>query len=440
MAVYYIYSGASGSANGSSWTNAYTTIAGALTSKAAGDIFYVANDHSESTASAVTWTFPGTSASPNQLICVNRSGSVPPVSADLAATGVATTTGTSNLTISGVVYIQGMVLNIGTGAGAALLAVSGIWAYLKNCQINKPSTGVAAHTFGTTSAEGEYVLDNTSFSWGATMTSGIADSRSSKLTWKNTATPFNGVAGANLPTTLINYTLPSPIKLINLDLSSLGSGKTLFTVTAPITAQIINCKLGSSVTIATSDTKFGGADIRVINSDSSNTITRAERYAPEGIETTELTIIKSGGASNGTTGFSRKMASSSLASYYSPLASMPIVVWNDITGSSKNVAVNIVNDGTTLTNADVWIEVDYNSDASFPDGLTAFDGVADILAAGSNQTSDSTSTWTTTGLTTPIKQTLDVSFTPQQKGWFYIRVMLAKASKTIYVDPFPTVT
>ena len=82
MASYYVYSGAGGAADGSSWANAYTTMALALASgKVAGDIFYLAHDHNESTGASVTLTFPGTAASPNKVLCVNRAGSVPPVAA-----------------------------------------------------------------------------------------------------------------------------------------------------------------------------------------------------------------------------------------------------------------------------------------------------------------------------------------------------------------------
>jgi len=86
MASYYIWSGATGSANGTSWANAYTTLTTAFSGKVAGDVFYVAQDHLEATAAAVTLTTAGTSANPSKVICVDRAGSVPPVSADRRTT------------------------------------------------------------------------------------------------------------------------------------------------------------------------------------------------------------------------------------------------------------------------------------------------------------------------------------------------------------------
>src|SRR5829696_6649358 len=100
MANYYVYSGAAGAANGTSWTNAYTTLANAIAgSVAAGDTVYVAHDHAESTAASISHTWPGTATSPVRVICANRAGSVPPVSADLANTATVTTTGNSPITI-----------------------------------------------------------------------------------------------------------------------------------------------------------------------------------------------------------------------------------------------------------------------------------------------------------------------------------------------------
>ena len=47
MAIYYVYSGAGGSNNGSSWANAFTTLTTAFVTEVAGDTLYVAHDHVE---------------------------------------------------------------------------------------------------------------------------------------------------------------------------------------------------------------------------------------------------------------------------------------------------------------------------------------------------------------------------------------------------------
>jgi hypothetical protein len=92
----------------------------------------------------------------------------------------------------------------------------------------------------------------------------------------------------------------------------------------------------------------------------------------------------------------------------------------------------------TLTDAECWIEVQYLGTSGVPLGSFTSDAKADPLTAAANQTSSS-ETWTTTGLTTPIKQKLSVTFTPQEKGYIHAVIHLAKASISIYVVPKLTV-
>ena len=82
MANLYCWSGATGTASGAIWANAKTTLAAALVTEVAGDTIFVAHDHVETTAGALTLTSNGTLANPTKVICVNRAGSVPPVSGD----------------------------------------------------------------------------------------------------------------------------------------------------------------------------------------------------------------------------------------------------------------------------------------------------------------------------------------------------------------------
>ena len=89
---------------------------------------------------------------------------------------------------------------------------------------------------------------------------------------------------------------------------------------------------------------------------------------------------------------------------------------------------------TNLKDDEIWVEVRYLSASASTLGATASDSKATPLTTAADQTT-SGSTWTTTGLSTPNKQKLGATFTPQQKGYVYARVHLAKASTTVYVDP-----
>lgn len=220
-------------------------------------------------------------------------------------------------------------------------------------------------------------------------------------------------------------------------MSALGSGKSLVEASAGNFGRYLfeNCKLGSSVSLTTgSNAGQGGVQAHLINCDSGDTNYRYAKHCYQGDITSETTIVKSSGASDGTTSLARKMVSSANSKFFSPLESDPIVTWNETTGSSITATVEIVNDGSTLTDAEIWLEVEYLGTSGFPLSLFAHDRSSDILATAANQTSSSV-TWTTTGLGSPVKQKLTVTFTPQEKGVVKARVMLAKASQTVYFDP-----
>src|SRR4051812_1694563 len=114
MANVYVRSAAAGTGTGADWTNAFTTLAAALTAGAAGDSFWVSEDHAETGTSAKTMTSPGTVSNPCFVYCVDHSGSVPPVSADLRTTATITTTSTGDMTTAGSMYVYGTIFSCGT--------------------------------------------------------------------------------------------------------------------------------------------------------------------------------------------------------------------------------------------------------------------------------------------------------------------------------------
>jgi hypothetical protein len=97
--------------------------------------------------------------------------------------------------------------------------------------------------------------------------------------------------------------------------------------------------------------------------------------------------------------------------------------------------VEILTDSVTaLNNDDIWMELEYLPNSSDTQGSLVNDSKSNILAANAAQPT-STATWTTTGITNVMKQKLQITFTPGQKGAVRARVFLAKASTTVYVDP-----
>jgi hypothetical protein len=176
-----------------------------------------------------------------------------------------------------------------------------------------------------------------------------------------------------------------------------------------------------------------GAVVSLVNCDDGATQYKQARQDYAGKLTHEATILRSGGASDGTTPISHKVVTNANASKIYPHKGMPIIVWNSDVGASKTATIEIVNDGTTLKDDEVWLELDYLGNSSYPLG-SCINTCPDILASGASLASSSES-WTTTGLASPVKQKVAASFTPQLPGWVRVTPNFARASKTIYYDP-----
>lgn len=436
MASYYVYSGAAGAGTGADWANAYTTLSLAVAGKAAGDIFYIAHDHGQSVAASLTITSPGTPALLCQYLSVNRAGSVPPVSADLRTTSAITTTGASPINMRGSFYAEGIVFNIGTGASAA---VSQFGETGPHTQIYKNCSPKQVTTHATTRLElgadlgNLIVFDNTAVTFG-----GISQTirPACNFIWKNTASALLG----SVPTNLFGFNTSSGVVdgfkalLMGVDLSAMGSGKTIVPATANgsgASFTFVDCKIDAAVTLAGNPTSPGGVEIDFIRTAGSGINYSQARYRYQGTLTEETTIVRTGGASDGTTPLAWKIVTTANAHWFAPFECPPIAIWNDTTGSAVTATVEGIWGGGAVPNDDeIWCEVEYLGNASFPIASFVNDSKADVLAAAAGQSAGS-GTWG--GSTTKFK--LNVTFTPQMKGWIFLRVKAAKASSTFYIDP-----
>ena len=434
MATYYVKSGATGSANGSSWTDAFTTLAAAAAVDVAGDTIYVSHLHSES--GVTTFAGAGTSTASVKIICADDSATPP--------TGIASTaqiTASTAYTVLGSAYLHG--LNFQSTAVIELNAgVSGTQFY-SNCSFYTTSTGSSGSIQSASTANNTYrtVLKDCTFRFSnannlfkvfgeTVINGGSAD--------PSTATP---TALFGFPTDRSSGTLVCN----GFDFSNFASTVNLCKGSGTAASQKMifrNCRLpaGWSGLLVSSGLSSLGQRFEMYNCDSGDTNYRlwVEDYA--GSTKSETTITRSGGASDGVTPLSWRMAASARAVYPDgSLESPEIVVWNDTVGTAKTVTVEVLTDGVTLKDDECWLEVQYLGTAGYPLGLFASDAKADVLATAADQAT-STETWTTTGLTTPVKQKLSVTFTPQEKGFVHAKVMLAKPSTTVYVCPKASVT
>jgi hypothetical protein len=121
-----------------------------------------------------------------------------------------------------------------------------------------------------------------------------------------------------------------------------------------------------------------------------------------------------------------------------PLISPEIYFYNTTVGSPVTVTVEVITNNVTLTNLDIWLDVMAMNTASST--LGSWTSSASALLSSATNLPSSSESWTTTGLTTPVRQKLSVTFTPQVVGDFIAIVRLARASTTVYVDPAAVVT
>jgi len=396
MALVYVYSGAAGAGTGADWTNAYTTLAAALTAKAAGDTFYVAHDHAETKASAMTMTPPGTAASPNAIVCVDRAGSVPPVSADLRTTATVSTTGASAITFAGgYAYWYGIAFSNATGSAAmTVLSATGSYVF-ESCELLQGGTQASAvFQIGTGNGgiglRAEFI--NTPF--GFLSVNQYITVRCCRVIWRDSVGLKTGGSYV-VPTNLFNVSnRTGTIRIEGVDLSAMGSGKTIVAANPdPCEFWIKDCKLNSAVTVAATPTTPGGAETYLTRSDSSAANYRAEKYSYAGTETTETTLIRTGGASNGTTGFSAKIVTTANAKWQQPFEALPLAAWNGTVGSSVTVTIEGMWNAASLPNNDeLWFDVEGLATTGSPLGDFATGTKADILATGAALTA-STQAW-----------------------------------------------
>jgi len=390
---WYVRSGAAGTGDGLSWTNARTTLT-TMTSVVAGDTIYVAHDHAEAPGANLTVTFPGTPANPNIVLCVLNTATHPVASTDWRTTGSVATTGIFSITTAGSAYIYGLTFNAGiTAAGICGLTIGlngNCFQYYDACVLRLSSTTNSASTRITIGATGNgtpsrIVLNNTQMSF-----NGIAYNLAlsqGEIEWRNTGTPFP----ASVPTTLIAVvSQPILFTFEGIDFSSMVAGKSFIgTINSQYRLNFYGCKFGGG-TISPATTS-PAAEVYVVGSGlaASTTTSLAQKYALEGTETTDITIIRTGGASDGTVSVSRAYTPAAGALSLRPYAGLPMVKWNDTTGSNVTVTLyGIWNAAALPTNAQIWFETAWHGDATSPLMALQHNSRSNLSAAATNWTTD----------------------------------------------------
>jgi hypothetical protein len=170
-----------------------------------------------------------------------------------------------------------------------------------------------------------------------------------------------------------------------------GTGTTTATSQALLFA---DCKLNGSATLASTPVDRAGptSDFVRCSSDTKTYIQR--RYTYSATLQEEATVIRTGGASDGTTGISWKITTTANVVWHHPFEAFPIVIWSATTGANVTATLaGIWNAAALPNNDDIWAEIEYLGTAGTPLGTYCKGSKSNILASNAALTADSTSAW-----------------------------------------------
>jgi hypothetical protein len=396
-----------------------------------GDRVFLSSDHSES--GNASWDFNNLTSAFGliQLISVNRAGSVPPVAADILNGASITNAAGANFQVDAHCNLLWQGITFTSVNGFAFNTSATKSYYFKNCAF--VLSAVSNATFRT-AAPCKIILDNTTIQFGhigQVITAGTFGQ--GELSWINTP---NAIIGATLPTFLFsNGGTSLTVTCRGVDLSAIV-GTLLKTASAGVITKVLldSCKIAPGVTryALTSTTGDPAYDeIELVNCfDGTNIIN--ERHTAAGDVITDATTTLSGGTRDNVGGYSHKLVSSARSDVCTmPLDGFWLDVGNTGVGVAKTATVEIVS-SAVLNNNDIKLQLEYMGISG--SALASFgESLASMLTAAAALPSSSAS-WNNPP-STPQKQFLQVSFTPQTAGRVKGLVRLGKPSTTVWVNP-----
>ena len=406
MANYFVSSasGAGGAGNGSSWANAFLTLAAANAFPiAAGDTLLVGDDHAEWTSGSVTVSLPsfGVSTTPNNIIVVDHTKPSPSIPADLKigayGAGSLSASGNINFNFSGYVYglyVRNGVDAVGVGVATSAISIqcqSSRTFYFDSCTFLNSSTGTSLLIM---SPGGSEWLDfkNCTF---INLTANVAFLLSGcwvKLT--NCTFTFPGASATNY---FFQTGTFSQATFEGCDFSQFGGTYLVnHTSNGGIFHTFKDCKLpaGTPFTLANA-LRPNSNSVWVVNCDSGNKNYRNELYDYGGELHTSTSVVRTGGASQGTA-YSWKVTTNANVRWYAPFKLMALSIWNAAIGAAKNVTIEGIADTRDFfqlpLNDEIWFDVEVLENTSFPQG-TYRSGTKAVPFATGSALSASTAAW-----------------------------------------------
>lgn len=439
MAILHVSVSGSSTSPYETWAKASTDIDTIDSIAAAGDTVYISHVFDSGYVATTTLDFSnGTRANPVTIFSSDETtGS--PIDGDAGnyAAGALISTTTGVLAINGHIRTWGMaVTTLGTTADITLNAGTDarhIWTEAVITNADKLNICVGTRT--------SVVFLYSSFTRGSALGEGItvqgagSDSLYSNCTFTKSSGEDNlvkSIGGSGQYITFLGCNVSDFGTILS---GSFGSGFLL----------LRGCEVSSGV-VLTAQT-VTGEGIIALEACSNGTITIPELGITEfetfyGTVKSSTSRFRTSGADDGeqANAHSWEMVSNTNdLEFVNALVGPPIVVWDD--GGVEKTFKIFVASGVTYQDDELWIEL--QGPAKATSTATRYVERSNDATAGSvpmnprdtpvNLTTDAVSAWNGTGVGT--KQELAITYTPGIAGPVTIRVFLAKASSTVYIDP-----
>lgn len=444
MANIYVRSTTGSDENsGAGWSAAKATLAGAVSIAAPGDTIFLSQSHAEYFgATGYTFISPGTVGSPIRIVGVSDTAEPPTT---LAVTKPILNATTGSIIFKGSVELENIDVSVGSGASVNSLGLS-IFDSTTGVGVARHSRLKLSHlaggrpiAFGVSLGRGSLgIFNECEFSLGGT--AGMLQA----LNFTKGRYEFNDCwlsAGMNKPLYLLSVGSdqygPVDVLFSGFDCSTMPSDFALLRSGLNINMFIIfrNSKFPASWTESifhTSDVPTGSV-VEFHNCTAGSALIKYLRQDNAGVIRNHDTHVRTGGSNDGAN-YSLRYNTNANASNVNALIGpeLPAPYISTVGVPVTATLEVLIDSATALTDDDVWIEGVYLANAGDTLAKVA-SGRKPILAAATTLPT-STATWDTTGMTSPQKRKLQVTFTPARKGFLHLRVAVAKKSITLYAD------